>query len=160
MDFSTHHIFFLYFAISNFFLKTVLKNGRPKAYCMINRKCLAKTTITIIINRSEQGSFEISWHHKEIVFLFGSNVHKLHNRCYFKYSTAEAAPTRKSQTTLRAWLCSHNIVTNDLFYRICGSILMRKLVDEVFPVATFTTTDMTTVISKHFRTPIFMDSFA
>ena len=62
-------------------------------------------------------------------------VHKLHNRCYLKYPTAEAAPTRKSQTTLRAWLCSHNIVTNDLFYRICGSILMRKLVDEVFPEA-------------------------
>ena len=49
-----------------------------------------------------------------------SNVHKLHNRFYLKYPTAKAAPTRKSQTTLRAWLCSHNIVTNDLFYRICG----------------------------------------
>ena len=46
---------------------------------------------------------------------------QLHNHFFLKYPTAEAAaPTRKSQTTLRAWLCSHNIVTNDLFYRICG----------------------------------------
>jgi hypothetical protein len=49
-----------------------------------------------------------------------SNVHKLQNRFHLKYPTAKAVPTRKSQTTLRAWLCSHNIVTNDLFYRICG----------------------------------------